>query len=110
MIFLPVHIVKVNKYARSESDVVETLAPVRGIKVLFLWKIATRKSEIAFSFSTDEKSDIYGQILIATQIPYCTLFLSYPGGGRGGTPIHYLQCRDFEAPDLERGIHFTGVF
>ena len=36
---------------------------------------------------------------------------------RGGTPIHYLYGyvppnggRDFEAPDLERGIHFRGVF
>ena len=36
----------------------------------------------------------------------------------GGTPIHYLYIRvcaaqrgrDFEAPDLERGIHFRGVF
>ena len=80
MIFLPVHIVKVNKYARSDSDVVGTLAPVHGIKVLFLWKIATIKSEIAFSFSTDEKSDIYGQILTATQIPYCTLFLACVAG------------------------------
>ena len=41
-----------------------------------------------------------------------------PGGG-GGTPIHYLygygvgaaqRGRDFEAPDLERGIHFRDVF
>ena len=45
-----------------------------------------------------------------------------PGGG--GTPIHYQEpiitlpirvCaaqrgRDFEAPDLEWGIHFRGVF
>ena len=37
--------------------------------------------------------------------------------GVGGTPIHYLngyvppkRGRDFEAPDLERGIHFRGVF
>ena len=35
----------------------------------------------------------------------------------GGTPIHYLywyvppkRGRAFEAPDLERGIHFRGVF
>ena len=36
----------------------------------------------------------------------------------GGTPIHTLPIRvctaqrgrDFEAPDLERGIHFRGVF
>ena len=40
------------------------------------------------------------------------------GGGGGVTPIHYLYLRvcaaqrgrDFEAPDLERGIHFRGVF
>ena len=38
----------------------------------------------------------------------------WPGGG--GTPIHYLYGyvppdggHDFEAPDLERGIHFRGV-
>ena len=35
--------------------------------------------------------------------------------GGGGTPIHYLICaaqrgRDFEAPDLEWGIHFRGFF
>ena len=37
--------------------------------------------------------------------------------GGGGTPIHYLyghiatqRGRDLEAPDLERGIHFRGVF
>ena len=80
MIFLPVDIVKVN--ARSESVVVETLAPVRGIKVLFLWKIATIKSEIAFSFSTDGKEwhlrpNFTLFLVTATQIPYCTLFLSY---------------------------------
>ena len=35
----------------------------------------------------------------------------------GGSPIHYLygvcaaqRGRDFEAPDLEPGIHFRGVF
>ena len=41
---------------------------------------------------------------------------SIPGGGEG-TPIHYIIIRvcaaqrgcDFEAPDLERGIHFRGV-
>ena len=40
------------------------------------------------------------------------------GGGRGGTPIQSLPiwvCAtqrgcDYEAPDLERGIHFKGVF
>ena len=37
------------------------------------------------------------------------------GGGWGVTPIHYLygsgqRGRDFEAPNLERGIHFRGVF
>ena len=80
MSFLPVDIVKVN--ARSESVVVETLAPVRGIKVLFLWKIATIKSEIAFSFSTDGKEwhlrpNFTLFLVTATQIRYCTLFLSY---------------------------------
>ena len=42
---------------------------------------------------------------------------SRPGWGGGGTPIHYLsgyvppaqRGHDFEAPDLERGIHFRGV-
>ena len=48
-------------------------------------------------------------------------FTSYlfliPGGGGGGyshtLPIWVCaaqQGRDFEAPDLERGIHFIGVF
>ena len=39
------------------------------------------------------------------------------GGGGCGTPIHYLYgyvppnvVGDFEAPDLEWGIHFRGVF
>ena len=42
-----------------------------------------------------------------------------PEGGGGGNTIHYIlhirvcaaqRDRDFEAPDLERGIHFRGVF
>ena len=40
-----------------------------------------------------------------------------PGGGGGGyshtLPIRVCAAqrgRDFEAPDLERGIHFRGVF
>ena len=41
-----------------------------------------------------------------------------PGGGGGGGYSHTLPIRvcaaqrgrDFEAPDLERGIHFRGVF
>ena len=40
-----------------------------------------------------------------------------PGGGGGGyshtLPIQVCAAqrgRDFEAPDLERGIHFRGVF
>ena len=33
---------------------------------------------------------------------------SQPGGGGGGTPAQ--RGRDFEAPDLERGIHLRGVF
>ena len=40
------------------------------------------------------------------------------GGGGGGTPIHYIIIRvcaaqrgcDFEASDLERCIHYRGVF
>ena len=43
--------------------------------------------------------------------------ISPPGGGGGGTPIHLSiqvcaaqQGCDFEAPDLEWGIHFRGVF
>ena len=46
-----------------------------------------------------------------------TLFrLSRPGGGGGYShtlPIRVCATqrgRDFEAPDLERGIHFRGVF
>ena len=45
------------------------------------------------------------------------MLLCSPGGGGGwGTPIHYLyryvlaqRGLDFEAPDLERGIHFRRV-
>ena len=39
-----------------------------------------------------------------------------PGGGGGHSHTLYIRVcaaqrgRDFEAPDLERGIHFTGVF
>ena len=39
-----------------------------------------------------------------------------PGGGGGySSTLHIRVCaaqrgRDFEAPDLERGIHFRGVF
>ena len=53
-------------------------------------------------------------------IPGCPIFLAINGYyGQpvllGGTPIHYLRvCAahrggDFEAPDLERGIHFIDV-
>ena len=45
------------------------------------------------------------------------MLTSIPGGGGGGV-LPYItytgMCRptgcDFEAPDLERGIHFRGVF
>ena len=56
----------------------------------------------------------------------CILKNMVDAGGGGGTPIHYLyryvyicicicvcvyiRGRDFEAPDLEWGIHFNGVF
>ena len=40
--------------------------------------------------------------------------LIFPGGGYSHTlPIRVCAAqrgRDFEAPDLERGIHFRGVF
>ena len=44
--------------------------------------------------------------------------LAVPGPGGGGGYSHTLPIRvcaaqrgrDFEAPDLERGIHFRGVF
>ena len=43
-----------------------------------------------------------------------TMTLREPGGGYSHTlPIRVCaaqQGRDFEAPDLERGIHFRGVF
>ena len=45
------------------------------------------------------------------------LLAKHPGGGGGGYshPLHIRVCaaqrgRDFEAPDLERDIHFRGVF
>ena len=50
----------------------------------------------------------------------CLLLVTFHGQykpGGGGSPIHYpygyvppKRGRDFEAPDLERGIHFRGVF
>ena len=55
-------------------------------------------------------------------LPSClTLAINHtrttPGGGGGVTPIHYSiqvcaaqRGRDFEAPDLERSIHFRGIF
>ena len=44
--------------------------------------------------------------------------LLIPGGGGGGGYSHTLpirvcaaqRVRDFEAPDLEQGIHFRGIF
>ena len=46
------------------------------------------------------------------------MLTSIPGGGGGEGYSHTLPIRvcaaqrgrDFEAPDLERGIHFRGVF
>ena len=47
----------------------------------------------------------------------CRGLFPAPGGGGGGyshtLPIRVCAAqrgRDFEAPDLERGIHFRGVF
>ena len=46
-------------------------------------------------------------------VAYSLLFAVYPGGGYSHTlPIWVCAAqrgRDFEAPDLERGIHFRGV-
>ena len=41
--------------------------------------------------------------------------VSHPGGGGHSHTLPIRVCaaqrgRDFEAPDLERGIHFRGVF
>ena len=49
------------------------------------------------------------QLFIVSQIN----IVSRPA--QGGTPIPIRVCaaqrgRDFEAPDLERGIHFRGIF
>ena len=52
-------------------------------------------------------------------LPSClTLAINHTRGGRGGGYSHTLPIqvcaaqrgRDFEAPDLERGIHFRGIF
>ena len=43
---------------------------------------------------------------------YITLPAVMPGG-EGGTPLRVCAAQrgsDFEDPDLERGIHFSGVF
>ena len=51
--------------------------------------------------------------LVLLDINYC---IRPPGGGGGYShtlPIRVCAAqrgRDFEAPDLERGIHFRGVF
>ena len=54
-----------------------------------------------------KKRRIYAKVKLACVV----------SAGGGGTPIHYLYGyvppnggRDFEAPDLERGIHLRGVF
>ena len=48
-------------------------------------------------------------------VAYSLLFAGYPGGGGYSDTLPIWVCaaqrgRDFEAPDLERGIHFRGVF
>ena len=54
----------------------------------------------------------------AFELATTTERLQVDGGSRGGGYSHTLHIRvcaaqrgrDFEAPDLERGIHFRGVF
>ena len=46
---------------------------------------------------------------------FCCFHLAPPGGGEYSHTLPIRVCaaqrgRDFEAPDLERGIHFRGVF
>ena len=74
-------------------------------------------------------SELFGQIKLQRLSHYrggwaVVIAGQRPRGGGGGTPIHYQEpiitlpirvCaaqrgRDFEAPDLEWGIHFRGVF
>ena len=55
------------------------------------------------------------QRLFFPLLPYVRRELLTAARGGGGTTIHYLYGYvppngDFEAPDLERGIHFRGVF
>ena len=60
-------------------------------------------------------AEAYNSIL---GIPQTSTVTILPGGGGGGGYSHTLPIRvcaaqrgrDFEAPDLERGIHFRGVF
>ena len=50
---------------------------------------------------------------IATQRSRTLLTIGIGGGGFHALPIRVCAAqrgRDFEAPDLERGIHFGGVF
>ena len=60
--------------------------------------------------------EIFLRVVTSTQVEYLMIITS-GGGGRGGyshtLPIRVCaaqQGRDFEAPDLERAIHFRGVF
>ena len=56
------------------------------------------------------------QLLLTSMGSMIPQYMESPGGGGGYShtlPIQVCaaqQGRDFEAPDLERGIHFRGVF
>ena len=57
---------------------------------------------------------LHDAIIKELEINNSHLFISNPGGGHSHTlPIRVCAAqrgRDFEAPDLERGIRFRGVF
>ena len=77
------------------------------------------KFRIKFRESTSRQREKWSKlsVLMSDCIRHFRTKMLKPGGGGGGfshtLPIQVCAAqrgRDFEAPDLERGIHFRGVF
>ena len=66
----------------------------------------------------DKTKPWYSEQIFPVSWPFVRLLTTLPPGGGGEGYSHTLPIRvraaqrgrDFEAPDLERGIHFRGVF
>ena len=92
---------------------------------LFSVQAGARRAETEKKFFGDQPPPLSNGLEDPPPAPYLKVWiwqfnaaLASRRGGGGGTPIHYIIIRvcaaqrgcDFEASDLERCIHYRGVF